>query len=324
VSTLNVVNLLGIMPHEVESLLLKKTGDRIEKGEVIAESKSFIKWLRSKITSPITGYVESVSLVTGQVLLRELPLPVEVKGYIDGQVVEEIPHEGIVVETAATFIQGIFGIGGEAWGRLTFAVNAPDETLTPDKLTTDLNGTVVVAGSFAGYDAIKKAQETGVRGLIVGGIDDEELTHILGYDLGVAITGTEDIGIVIILTEGFGKIPMAERTFRALKEREGCVASICGATQIRAGVIRPEIIVPYDNGTMDFSSDELPERQSIKIGDQIRIIRHPYFGRIGVVHSLPSELCQIETETKARVLEVAFPDGSSTLVPRANTELIEG
>ena len=39
---------------------------------------------------------------------------------------------------------------------------------------------------------------------------------------------------------------MAQKTFDMLKHRAGSIASINGATQIRAGVVRPEIIVPYN------------------------------------------------------------------------------
>ena len=37
---------------------------------------------------------------------------------------------------------------------------------------------------------------------------------------------------------------MAERTFELLASREGEDAAVNGATQIRAGVMRPEIVVP--------------------------------------------------------------------------------
>jgi hypothetical protein len=78
------------------------------------------------------------------------------------------------------------------------------------------------------------------------GINDEYLKKLLGYDLGVAITGSEDIGITLIITEGFGKIQMAQKTFELLKLRSGAKASVNGATQIRAGVVRPGIIIPYE------------------------------------------------------------------------------
>jgi len=60
----------------------------------------------------------------------------------------------------------------------------------------------------------------------------------------VEATGTEQVGFTLILTEGFGSIPMAGKTFALLSAHAGQPASISGATQIRAGVIRPEIIIP--------------------------------------------------------------------------------
>ena len=45
------------------------------------------------------------------------------------------------------------------------------------------------------------------------------ISKILGYSLGVAITGTENT-TTLILTEGFGEVNMAKRTFDLLKENE--------------------------------------------------------------------------------------------------------
>ena len=58
---------------------------------------------------------------------------------------------------------------------------------------------------------------------------DQDLRDILGYDLGVAITGTERIGTTLVITEGFGEIAMADRTFQLLKSRVGHEASVSGA-----------------------------------------------------------------------------------------------
>lgn len=162
------------------------------------------------------------------------------------------------------------------------------------------------------------------RRLIVGGIHDEDLRQILGYDLGVAITGHEQVGLTLVLTEGFGRIRISDRTWEALKGREGDVASMSGATQIRAGVMRPEIIIPFaEQQARPKASAEAPAGSAIDVGSNIRVIRQPHFGRVGVVHSLPSALQKIESETMARVLEVKFPDGEIRTVPRANVELIE-
>ena len=322
---LNLANQLGVGPDEIQEYLIKKAGDRVQKDEILAENKPLIKWLKTEVRSPVTGVVESVSMVTGQVLLREPPRVLELLGYVDGRIVEVIPQQGAVVETDCSLVQGIFGIGGETRGEIVLAATSPDEALTPRHLTAEMKGKVVVGGSFISSDALTRAKEVGVAALVIGGIHDKDLRALLGYDLGVAITGTEQVGFTLILTEGFGAIPMAGKTFALLSAHAGQPASISGATQIRAGVIRPEIIIPKQLSAVGtLSAVTVPQREGIRIGDQVRIIRDPLFGKIGEVSSLPSELQKIPTESEVRVMEVRFADGSKAVIPRTNIELIEG
>jgi hypothetical protein len=332
VQTVNVVNILGITPSEIRRFMMKHAGDPVRRGETIAENHPFIRWFKTTIPSPVDGTVESISEITGQVILREPPRPLEVPAYIDGRVVKVMEREGVVVETVAAFLQGIFGLGGEVTGMLALAGNSPDEPLTPERLREDHRGKIVVGGSFAGSDIFRRAKELSIKGLIVGGSNDQDLRDLLGYDLGVAITGTEQIGFTLIVTEGFGTISMADRTFHLLKRMEGWRASISGATQIRAGVIRPEVIIPTSadepvgigeqgGGSVQWMDGQ---RGAMQEGDLVRVIRAPYFGRIGTVTALPSDLVQIPTESYARILEIEFPDGQRAIVPRANVEIIEG
>jgi len=65
-------------------------------------------------------------------------------------------------------------------------------------------------------------------------------------------------------------------------------------------------------------------RGGVKVGDPVRVIRAPFFGRIGHVVGLPSDLQMIPTESRVRVMEVQFTDGSRAVIPRANVEVIEG
>ena len=320
---LNLANQLGIAPDEINDYLVKKEKDSVQKDDVLAENKPFIKWFKTEIRSPITGKVESVSTITGQVLLREPPRVLELRGYIDGAVAEVHPDQGVTVESTCSLVQGIFGIGGETSGELIMGVKAPDQPLLPEQLNPSMKGKVVVGGAFLSAATMARAKELGIVGLVVGGIHDKDLRALLGYDLGVAITGTEQVGFTLILTEGFGTIPMAPKTFALLSAHAGQKASISGATQIRAGVIRPEIISPH-SGPAAATKLAQAEREGIQLGDPVRIIRDPLFGKIGAVSGLPSELRAIPTESEVRVLEVRFPDGTTTVVPRANIEVIEG
>jgi hypothetical protein len=155
-------------------------------------------------------------------------------------------------------------------------------------------------------------------------MDDEDLRDFLGYDLGVAITGTEDVNLTIVVTEGFGEIAMAQRTFDLLASRAGADASLNGATQIRAGVMRPEILIPLTGEARTQDAVAAQEAGQLDVGRPVRIIRDPYFGLIGSIHALPPEPQALDSGSKARVLEVKLDSGESVTIPRANVELIEG
>ncbi len=321
VQLLNVANLLSVQPNEVEEYMLKPIGETVSKDEIIATTKGLFGLFKSQARSPIDGTIETISDVTGQVILREPPIPVELKAYTDGTVTETIPNEGATVETYGTYIQGIFGVGGETLGDLIVVANSPNDILTPEQILPEHKDNIIVGGSLVTTDTIQKAVQLEVNGIIAGGIDDADLRQLLGYELGVAITGSEKLGITLVITEGFGSIAMAERTFALLKAREGMKTSINGATQIRAGVVRPEIVIPFVSEGEDTEADATVGL--LGIGSSVRIIREPHFGKLGRVTELPIELQELETEAEVRVLQVEFENGEKTTLPRANVEVIE-
>jgi hypothetical protein len=321
VQTVNVTGLLGIPQDEVHEAMLKKVGDKVAKDELIAQTKGLFGLFKTHVKSPISGVVESVSKITGQVILREPPIPVEVIAYIDGIVTEIIKKEGVTVQTKGSFIQGIFGIGGEIIGELAIASTGPDQVLTPEDIDAKFKDKIIFGGSMVTYDAMIQARNMGVKGIIVGGIEDQDLKKFMGYDIGVAITGSEKVGLTLIATEGFGQLTMAQHTFNLLKSLCGKKASINGATQIRAGVMRPEVIVPQETSVN--KEPRIASATGLDIGMDVRIIREPYFGAIGKVVNLPVALQTIETEAKVRVLEVELPGPKRVILPRANVEIIE-
>ncbi len=324
VKPINVVGKLGITPEELGEYLLKKEGDPVEEGEPFVRTKGFFGLFKAELKSPIKGTLESVSTVTGQVIIRGEPTPLQVKAYAAGTVVEVDEDESATIEVRGTFVQGIFGIGGETHGELTVVVDSPDDVLDADRVRDEHAGKVIVGGSLVTAEAVKKAIRVGVRGIVTGGLNDADLRDFLGYELGVAITGEEDLGVTVVVTEGFGQIAMARATFDLLCRRQGLEASMNGATQIRAGVIRPEVLIPLAEPPTDARETEAEGGGVLAVGTPIRAIREPYFGRIGRCTALPVELQKLPTEAMVRVLEVEFEDGEKATLPRANVELIKG
>lgn len=321
VQTVNLANALGIEPGEVQGRLLKPLGSAVEAGEVIAQTKALFGLLKSDAKSPARGVLESVSAVTGQLILREPPIPVEIDAYLEGTVVEVLPDEGVVIETPAAFIQGIFGVGGETHGPLVLAATGPDDELTADRLNSGMAGKIVVGGAYVNHAVFKEAIRLGVKAVVVGGFDDRDLRELLGYDLGVAITGQETFGATLLLTEGFGRIRMSDRTFNLLRKLEGKEAALSGATQIRAGVMRPEIVVPYAKDSVGTIAEAAVV--GMDVGSLLRCIRGDHFGKIGRITALPAPLQELGSESHARVLEAELDGVGRVLLPRANVELIE-
>jgi len=311
--------ILNIAPENLPPFMLKKVGDKVEEGEIIAKYTPFWGLIKKFVISPTDGVIEIVSDITGQVIVREPPIEVSITSYIPGTVADVLPEKGVIIESYGAFIQCIFGIGGEKNGRLLIVAENPDDILSADKITPEHKDKIIVGGSLVTLDALRKAEELGVKGIIAGGIRGVDILDFLGYELGVAITGHEDIGLTIIITEGFGEMSMSSRVFNLLKEFEGSMAAINGATQIRAGVIRPEIFIPHDRVVHE---TEEKIASGMRNGTKVRIIREPYFGEIGTVKSLPVQLKEIDTMSHVRVVEVTIGE-EEVIIPRANVEIIE-
>ncbi len=312
--------LLGVEAEDVERYMLKKPGDKVLKNENLAFYTALFGLVKKSVPSPVDGTLESISALTGQAIVRGKPIPVLVDAYIPGKIKDVMPREGAVIETSGAFIQGIFGIGGETHGEVRVLTKSNEGELTAELITPDCKGKILVGGSWVTMEAMRKAVEVGASAVVVGGVRHQDLTAFTGQEIGVAITGQEEVGITVIITEGFGRMAMSANTFTLLKSMEGRLACVNGTTQIRAGVLRPEIIIPHSLGgeekAEEFARGMVP-------GTQVRIIRQPYFGSIGTVDSLPVELQAMGSESMVRVLTVKLPDGKVVTVPRANVEIIE-
>ncbi|MGQ0553636.1 MAG: hypothetical protein ACT4PU_10495 [Planctomycetota bacterium] len=311
---------LGVAPADLPGLLLVKIGEAVTQGQPLARNKGLFGLLRQTVESPASGVLESVSTASGQALLRAAPVPVDVKAYVAGRVAAVTPPFGCEIEARGTVVQGIFGIGPETAGPLLVLHPDPTRRLVPGDIRPEHRGSVLVGGSLADLATLRRAIQVGAAALITGGLDAADLKQLLGFDLGVAITGHEAIGLTLVVTEGFGELAMSARTLRLLSAAAGRVASVSGATQIRAGVLRPEILVPSEVAELEQTA---VDSGLLSIGSAVRIIRDPHFGQLATVLELPPELRLLDTEAHVRILTVSLADGRHVTLPRANIELVD-
>ena len=135
VTPVNLSNALSLPPADVPECMLVQEAERIEVGQTLARTKGIFGLFKNEYKSKVAGTVESISSVTGQLIVRGEPLPLQLLAYLSGEVAEVIPAEGVVIEADVSFIQGIFGIGGERFGRIRMSCDDHTQELTPELIT---------------------------------------------------------------------------------------------------------------------------------------------------------------------------------------------
>ena len=239
----DVAGALGVPPRAIGNYLAVDVGRVVFTGQPVAK-----RYLgpASAITvpSPIYGRLVAVDPAAGKVTLAPLFSSTEVPAYIRGRVAQVSPT-AVDIEATAIVIPGVYGVGGETWGRLV-VLAGPGEDITVDRIRAagpGLDGTVIAGPATATAEALLAAREAGVRGVILAYLAQMDLCTLAGGEINMAITGQENLGVTVVLIEGFWPASMPPHVWRVLVGHEGETVSLNGTTQIRSGVIRPEVII---------------------------------------------------------------------------------
>jgi hypothetical protein len=307
---------MGLRAEEVVQGIVVAEGTAVVTGDLLCQHAGLFGLMRTTFCAPASGVVELISKQTGHIGLRLPSKKLELSAYVSGTVVALERDREITVRSTGTFVQGIFGVGGERFGVVTPLELQADQALDTASIPADCSGKILVGGTRPTITALRLAVERGAVGIVTGSIDDGTLKEYLGYDLGLALTGDEDVPMTIVLTEGFGNLSFSKRVADLLSPLAGMPASINGATQVRAGAVRPEVFVRTDTQLVVEASDKV-----LEIGSTVRVTRNPFFGELARVHELPSDPELLESGAKTRVVRLKRVDGSLVTVPRANVEL---
>lgn len=233
----NIAKKINIKPKEIKRYMKKSEGDFVYAGDSLATRINDAKTaLPSIITSPTTGTITDVNTDTGIVTVQYDKTPFKLKAGIKGKInaIEdkisaEISYEGLTMH-------GIIGFGAQATGKLRVINN-------PQEIDANLKGSVIIIPQKIDYSLLLKAKQYKVGGVVAGSIDSLDLVKFTGKEIGVALTGNEDIPFPLIITEGFGNFEMNNKFQKAFMKNNGREIYLNGHTQIRAGVTRPKMIV---------------------------------------------------------------------------------
>jgi len=293
---------LGVPPSEVKALLQRRVGEKIEKGAILAGRRRIAGRL---LRAPADGRIAAIS--GGQILLQVRDLSTELNARIPGKVVEIEPNRGATIECQGSWIQGVWGNGLFANGKLELLTDDPRHTLIVDEIDMNHRGAILIGGHCSLRQALELANEVPVRGLVLGSIAAS------------LIPVARQMNYPILLSEGFGKIAMNQKTFELLESHAGEEATLNALESGGYEGQRPEIIIPQAGAVEDYVSLRAKELIS---GQIVRGLRDPYQGVVGEISTLLPAATLFQSGIRAQAALVLLPDDSEVVIPLANLEIL--
>ncbi|MBI3109855.1 hypothetical protein HYZ06_02325 [Candidatus Daviesbacteria bacterium] len=327
--TFNLSKSLSVSPKEVKKYLKREVGQKIYKGELLAYKNQSFFGGKKIVISPSDGILEFFNELTGELRLNFLPKKVDLPAAVYGVVEEVDPARGdMIIATQISRIYGMFGTGRSRDGILNF-VGSRDEMIGESKIFATDSDQILVGGSLIYKEAISKAISSGVSGIITGGINSKDYKGMVGGRLIFPKKLETDIGISVIVCEGFGPAPLGEDIYEVLQKYNGKFALLDGNHAIinlpsfeSSSMTRVRNTkLPRLQDSLTLTEDRRTKETEVGLGSKIRVVGNSFASEQGKVVAidktetqLPSGIyaCLLTVETKRRKIKI----------PGANVELI--
>ncbi|MDP3733106.1 MAG: hypothetical protein Q8Q91_01055, partial [Candidatus Daviesbacteria bacterium] len=278
----NLSQVLSVSPGEAKKYLKREIGQKIYKGELLAFKKQGFLGGKKMVISPSDGILEYLNEQTGELRLNFLPKKIDLPAAVYGVVEEiDIPRGDIVIKTEVSRIYGMFGTGKNREGTLNI-IGRRDELIGELKITAENSDQILVGGSLIRKEAISQAISSGVCGIIAGGINAGDYKAMAGGRLIFPKKLENDIGVSVVICEGFGVQFLGEDIYGVLQKYNGKFVLLDGNHAIinlpsfESNCMRrvKSIALPKQQNTV-VEVNEL-KLQDIKIGPMVRVVGNSY------------------------------------------------
>lgn len=324
----HVARELGLSPNAVRRHLTRPLGSQVSAGEPVASARRGLR--TQQVVAPITGQLAEIDEQAGTVTLVPAVAAIEYPALVHGEVVEADDGQYVAIRTSGDYIAGVALLGREVSGPLRVLTDRPDRELPPDAIDERARGTVVVAGMTVSSATLRRMAAVGVTGVVVGSLSATAIQAVLGIDGTDAqhevwatrllhrswAGGFVDAPVSVLVTEGFGRRPMARSLFEALAAHEGREAALLASASVR-GIVRPACLVT----TADASAARELAPVPLQAGVRVRLTDPGRLGQTGVCRGEPVEDLRLDGVPRWSIV-VEFDGGARQLVPLTNLEVL--
>lgn len=315
---------LNLPPKQALACLKRDLHKTIYKGELLA-SFDYLFGLKKKVLlSPVDGILDYYDFQKGELRLKLLPKALKLVSGVYG-VIEGIDQERgtVLIRTLADLVFGVVGTGKERGGILE-VVDGAGGLISSKQISEQMEGKIIAGGGIFFSDALEKAMSVGVGGFVCGGMESSDLRKING---GLVKKRWEDVGLSLLVTEGFGFLPIGADIFSLLKAYHGNFVFLDGNLKRLILPSNEENCIIYIRRTklpLDFHPQSGSEIKwgDLKPGEKVRVVSAPFLGLQGVIISIDKLPTLLPSGIKTFLVTVET-DAKKIKVPFMNLEIIE-
>lgn len=168
--SLPLAKILGVNPQKISKYLVKKVGDKLASGELLAQKKTLFK--KIAIFAPLTGEIKKID-EQGNLVIGEEEKSQELKSDVDG-VVKKVSQNELEIEFAGQVFRGIKGTGEKVVGEIRYFGK---EEIGLSDFKKDLEGKTVCLGRL-GRAGLEKLFSLEAGGVVLTTISEENFARI--------------------------------------------------------------------------------------------------------------------------------------------------
>jgi len=305
--------LLKITPEQAKKCLTKVLGSQVYENEVLAEVDKLWGLKKIQFRAPQEGVLRDFNEQTGFLTFEYPPKLVRVPAGVSGKVSEIIPKNEVKIESVVAKIHGRLGSGKTREGVLA-VLGEPDIPLQPEQIDSSLSGKIVVGGSLLTKEVLYKVLAVRCQGVIAGGISWRDFWEITGQR-----GALEDVGITVLVLEGFGSLAIQKEVYEFLKEHEGRYCILDGSD---ASAVVPLGTMEKDLKGVGGVKEEREGRFGIlSQGLRVRILVPPHMHQFGKIMEILEKEEELASGILVQCCKVETREGIVE-VPVRNVEII--
>jgi hypothetical protein len=286
---------------DVLKILNCKVGDRLEEGDIIAETGGMLKRV---VRAPMNGVVAVIS--GGKIIMEVQGRREQLKAGYSGVVMQVLHKNGAIIQCHGALVQGVWGNRQSGSGLLMQIGNDATSELDPKFLSVDLRGAILFAGTLRQVDVLRNLANLNIRGLILG-------TMSAGL-----IPLCMELKFPVMLTDGFGYIGMNLAAYEILSTNVNREINLIANPADEITGDKPEAFIP-----LPAEGDEASEVLSLKPGRMVRIMTYPNQGQIGEILRINPGKVKLQNGILARAATIQLTDKKQISVPLENLDLLE-